>query len=529
MNCVTDCASDDESDEDILLVDADMNHDKVFAKMMVEGMIISFQLDSGATINTLPVQLYGKITGDTKGKQLEKSQKTLIMYDKSTVKPVGERVLKVVNPKNKKRYKVRFVVVQQGVRPLLGWKAVQHMQLVTVNRENIAHVTQQSDVLTDFEDVFEGELGTLEGKLHLEVDPSVTPVKLPCRKWPQQIREKVKAEIHRLLELGVIQSVDTPTDWVSSLVVTVKPNGQARLCIDPKPLNKAIKRNDYSMKTIDDALEEMKGARFFTHLDAKNGFWHVELDDESSFLTTFETPFGKFKWVRLPFGISASPEEFQRRIDQALQGLPGSFAVHDDFIVWGKGATDKEASEDHDRNLKKLLERCREKGIKLNPEKTEYKKTEIAYLGHIISRDGLKVDPKKVDAIQNLATPTDKAGVQRLLGMVGYLQRFAPKLSEVAAPLRELVCKDIHFRWDVDVHGKALEELKKLLSKAPVLAYFDPKEDDVSLQCDASEFGLGACLMTKGQPVQYASRALTQTERNYAQIEKEMLSIVFGL
>ena len=219
------------------------------------------------------------------------------MYDKSTVKPVGERVLKVVNPKNKKRYnynyKVRFVVVQQGVRPLLGWKAVQHMQLVTVNRENIAHVTQQSDVLTDFEDVFEGELGTLEGKLHLEVDPSVTPVKLPCRKWPQQIREKVKAEIHRLLELGVIQSVDTPTDWISSLVVTVKPNGQARLCIDPKPLNKAIKRNDYPMKTIDDALEEMKGARFFTHLDAKNGFWHVELDDESSFLTTFETPFGK--------------------------------------------------------------------------------------------------------------------------------------------------------------------------------------------------------------------------------------------
>ena len=179
--------------------------------------------------------------------------------------------------------------------------------------------------------------------------------------------------------------------------------------------------------------------------------------------------------------------------------------------------------------MKKLLERCREKGIKLNPEKTEYKKTEIAYLGHIISRDGLKVDPKKVDAIQNLATPTDKAGVQRLLGMVGYLQRFAPKLSEVAAPLRELVRKDIHFRWDVDVHGKAVEELKKLLSEAPVLAYFDPKEDDVSVQCDASEFGLGACLMAKGQPVQFTSRALTQTERNYAQIEKEMLSIVFGL
>ena len=193
--------------------------------------------------------------------------------------------------------------------------------------------------------VFQGELGELEGELHFELDPMVSPVKLPCHKWPSQVREKVKAELERLQELGVITPVDTPTNWISSLVVTMKPNGNLRLCIDPKPLNKALKRNDYPMRTIDDVLEELKGARFFTRLDARNGFWHVKLDEESSYLTTFETPFGKYRWTRMPFGVSVAPEEFQRRIDAALQGLTGMFAVHDDIVVWRKGNDDAEASD----------------------------------------------------------------------------------------------------------------------------------------------------------------------------------------
>ena len=148
-------------------------------------------------------------------------------------------------------------------------------------------------MISGFDDVFKGELGTLPGELHVELDKEVPNVKLPCRKWPLQVREQVKEELDRLEKLEVIQKVDTPTDWISSLVVTMKPNGKARLCIDPKPLNKAIKRNHYPMKTLDDVLEELKGAEFFTKLDARNGFWHVLLDEESSFLTTFETPFGK--------------------------------------------------------------------------------------------------------------------------------------------------------------------------------------------------------------------------------------------
>ena len=505
----------------------------VHAKMIVNDVDVVFQLDSGATINSMSLSLYKKVTGDHLLEKIKPCKKTLVMYDKSTIKPAGEITLHVVNPKNNDDFHVRFIIVKEAVRPILGCRAVQLMKLLTVNFSNISVVNAEPcnavHVVNDFDDVFEGEIGTLEGKLGIVVDKTVPPVKLPCRRWPNPVKEKVRVEIERLEGLGVVEKVKQPTDWISSLVVTMKPNGQVRLCIDPKPLNEAIKRNHYPMKTLDDVLEELVSAEFFTHLDARNGFWHVKLDEKSKHLTTFETPFGKYCWKRMPFGISSAPEEFQRRMDEALFGLPGVFAVHDDIILWGKKQGDESASDNHDNNLRRLLQRCREKGLKLNKDKLELKQREISFLGHNISKDGVKADPKKVDAIKKLETPTDKQGVQRILGVVGYLQKFAPHLSEASAPLRDLIKKDVHFRWDKDVHGAALEKIKQTLSEPPVLRFFDSKEENVVLQCDASNFGLGACLMQKNQPVQYASRSLTQTEQNYAQIEKEMLAIVFGL
>jgi hypothetical protein len=160
----------------------------------------------------------------------------------------------------------------------------------------------------------------------------------------------------------------------------------------------------------------------------------------------------------------------------------------------------------------------------------EYKQKEISYLGHILSRQGLKPDPKKISTVQQLPTPEDKQVVQRLLGVVGYLQKCAPNLSDAAAPLRELVKKNVHFRWDEHVHGEALKKVKHILSQPPVLRYFDTSGNcKTTLQCDASKFGLSACLMQDGQPIQYASRAMTETEKEYAQLEKEMLAILFGL
>lgn len=510
---------------------------KLTAIMLLNGQEEKMYLDSGATVNVLSQETCTRLYGMDSLRSLHPTNTVLIMYNKSEERPLGKKRVQMVNPKNGKKYSVEFVIVKGSARSLLGAKASQQMKLLTANPANIlaVDVTHQKQytpvtreqILQEYSDVFKGE-GCLEGKLQLQIDKSVPPVQLPTRKVPIAIKDNLKEELQRLTDLGVITPVDVPTEWISATVVTTKRNGKLRLCIDPQPLNKALKRNHYPLPTIDDILPDLSQARCFSVLDAKNGFWHVQLDDESSFLTTFSTPWGRYRWLRMPFGISPAPEEFQRRMDIALEGLAGIKAIADDILLFGSGATDEEAMKDHDTKLRNLLDRCRSKGLKLNESKLQLRKDQVAFMGHVITADGLRPDPEKVSAIVGMPSPTDKQAVQRLLGMVNYVQKFAPHLSEVTKPLRDLIKNDTEFLWDKHVHGKAFDETKKILSNAPILQYFNPEVQPV-LQCDASQNGLGACLMQNGHPLAYASRSLTPTESNYAQIEKEMLAIVYGM
>ena len=150
----------------------------------------------------------------------------------------------------------------------------------------------------------------------------------------------------------------------------------------------------------------------------------------------------------MPFGISPAPEEFQRRVNDVLSGLPGVKVIADDILVFGSGETDEEAYQDHDKNLTRLMERCKEKGLKLNPDKIQLQLNEVSYMGHRITANGLKIDPEKTKAIRNMPIPTDKQGVQRLLGMVNFVQKFAPRLAEITTPLRDLIKKGNEFKWD---------------------------------------------------------------------------------
>ena len=184
-----------------------------------------------------------------------------------------------------------------------------------------------------------------------------------------------------------------------------------RLCIDSRPLNTALKRSEYPIPTIETLLTQISKAKVFTLADIKSAFWHVPLDTESSLLTTFNTPLGRTKWNRMPIGISVAPEEFQRRIDQNLEGLERVKAIADDILVWGTGNTYEEAIADHDKRLIALLKRCQQKNIKLNKEKFQLKKTELTYMGVVLTDKGVKLDPKKQDCIQvyaRLLQPTKK-------------------------------------------------------------------------------------------------------------------------
>ena len=518
-------------DDEINAVTARRFPKRLFATVNVGKRPVRFQLDSGASCNVISAKTLESSLGHV---ELKKTTKMLSMHNRTTVQPLGLCQLELCNAKNGKVYQVEFTVLKQECTPLLGSETIQEMDLIQVRFENILSIGVSSEgkpltkesLIAKFPDVFNGT-GKLDGQYNLEIEADAVPVVHPPRKVPIAIKPQLKEELERLHNLGILAPVVEPTPWVSSMVVVKKPNGSLRICIDPKDLNKVLKRSHYTLPTIEDILPDLSRAKVFSTFDVKNGFWHIELDDQSSKLTTFNTPFGRYRWLRLPFGLSSAPEEFQRRQHQVVEGLPGVLTIHDDILVFGEGDTYEEAHQDHDRKLESLMKRCQERNVKLNKEKMKLRRSEVPYIGHVLTDKGLKPDPDKIRAMLEMPKPTDVAGVQRLIGFVNYLSKFLPHLSGVCEPLRKLMAKDVEWHWTPH-QDQAFQRIRQLVTEAPVLKYYEPGEE-LTLQSDASQTGLGAVLTQNGQPLAFASRALSDAETRYAQIEKELLSVVFGL
>ena len=412
----------------------------------------------------------------------------LTTYSKARLKVLGITKAQLRNPKNQKKYRVEFVVIKEDYTPLLGSVSAQKMGLITVKQENILHVTGAVDKPN-----FEG-LSMKEIKAETRTDP---------------LTER------------------TRNHQGGSLVVTEKPNAKLRVCIDPQHLNRALKRSHYPLPVIEDILPELNDVKVFSKADLKDGFLQIQLDEESSKLTTFQTPWGRYRYLRMPFGISPAPGYFQRKLAQNLEGLNGAYKIAYDILITGRGSILKEAVKDHDATLLKLLDRCRERNLKLNREKLQLKCSETPFIGHVLTPEGVKPDPSKVEAILKMERPKDVAAVRRLVSLVNYLSKFLRKLSKLCEPLGRLTHKHVEWRWSEE-QEEALERVKHAVTPTPVLRYFNsflPVEG----QADASSSGIGFVLMQNGQPVSYSSRALTVSEKKFSQIEKELLAQVFGV
>ena len=254
-------------------------------------------------------------------------------------------------------------------------------------------------------------------------------------------------------KLKVIAKVDEPTDWVSSMVIVKMKDGNIRVCLDPKDLNKAIRCQHYKLPTREEIMAKFAGAKYFSKLDASQGVWQLNLDEESSYLCTFNSPFGRYRYCRLPFGISSAPEVYHKIVHEIFEGIQKVDTSMDDIIVWGKN------KDEHDKSLRKVLEASRRSNLRLNEDKCQFGVKLLVFLGDILTDEGIKPDERKVSAIMNMERPQNKHDIQRFLCMVTYLAKWIPDLSTKSAPLRILLDKNIQWEW-TDKQEKAWKLLK---------------------------------------------------------------------
>ena len=414
-------------------------------------------------------------------------------------------------------------VVKDLKNNLLGLPAITSLNLIS--RMNSIHCNAD-EIKKLYPHLFQG-LGSLGEEYEIKLKEDSKPFSLhTARNVPLPLRSKVQKELRRMESLGVISPVSEPSPWCSGMVVVPKPSGQVRICVDLKRLNECVQREFHPLPHVEETLAQLTGAQVFTKLDANSGFWQIPLARKSRLLTTFITPFGRYCFHKLPFGITSAPELFQRRMNSMLCGLPGVLCLMDDVLVFGK------SQAEHDTHLEAVLKRMESAGVTLNPNKCEFSQSELKFLGHIINNQGVKVDPEKTKAILDMQPPNSVSEMRRFIGMANQLSKFIPCSAELMKPLTELLSSKRSFQWGPS-QTEDFARIKEKLTTPSILAWYDPTAD-TKVSADASSFGLGAVILQRTEsnspwrPVAFASRTMTDTEVRYAQIEKEALALTWA-
>lgn len=390
---------------------------------------------------------------------------------------------------------------------------------------------EYADVLVRKQDLQATPLRPMTGppmRIHLREDAQPFAIHTP-RQIPLAYQDAVRQELIDMEAQGIIApAADEPSPWCHPLVAVPKPHGGVRITTDLSKLNKYVSRPAHPSPTPFAAIRSIKpGAKFFTTVDALHGYWQLELAEADQHLTTFITPYGRYKYLRGPMGFAATGDAFCRRGDEALQGISNCVKVVDDVLLYDEDLLT------HLQRVDKVLARCRVNGITLNAEKFSLATPAVQFCGFVLSADGIAADPEKVRAITDFATPANITDLRSFMGLVNQLAEFSPDIAAAAQPLRPLMSPRRSFTWTID-HDTAFQRVQTALASPPVLAMFDMQLPTI-LQTDASRLnGLGyALLQDHGgghlRLVQCGSRFLTDAETRYATIELEMLATVWAM
>ena len=492
----------------------------------VDNADLDMEVDTGASVSIISEDTYSRLWPEGQQPSLQESTITLRTYGGEQLSIKGSLTVDV-QYKDQKAHLQLVVATGQGPS-LLGrdWLSKIRLDWTELCNNHACYSLSLQDILDGNSSVFSPELGTLKGATAtIQLDPSAQPRFCKARTVPYALKGKIEKELDRLVKQGVIEPISF-SEWAAPIVPVLKKDGTVRICGDYKlSVNQASKIDSYPLPRIDDLFASLAGGKTFTKLDLANAYQQIPLDDQSKKIVAINTHKGLFQYNRLPFGISAAPSIFQRTMETLLQGLSGVCLYLDDILITGK--TDQE----HLSNLSAVFQRLAAAGMKLKPEKCSFMMTEVEYLGHKISAKGLQPTTQKVRAIVEAPQPTNVTQLKSFLGMLNYYGKFLPNLSTHLAPLYALLQKQSPWSWGSQ-QDKAFKKAKSMLTSPCLLTHYDPTKPLI-LACDASPYGLGAVLshqLEGGEyPIAFASRSLAPAEKNYSQIDKEALAIVFGV
>ena len=494
---------------------------------------LELKVDTGSPGNTLPVRIARQMYGEMWQSKVETVPNVkLTAYNGGEIECCG--VLKILcRYKESQWRKYKFYVVDVDGPAILGLRACEQMHVVTINAIKSSancpvpagtaqktNVTSIEDLKKQFPEQFD-RIGSFEGKASLFLKRDARPSIDAPRKCSIHLKARLQQELDTMENDGIIRKIEHHTDWCSSITTSVKKDGSLRVCLDPKRLNDNLKRCPHKIPTLEELNPEFAEALVFSKMDAKAGYWSIHLDEASQEITTFRTPFGRYCYRRLPFGLCVSQDLFQQAMDRILARAPGCVGIADDVVVYGRDNTE------HDKNLLRLMQVAKEEGLVFNSKKCVIKTSEIVFFGSVYGKDGIKPDPSKIEDIRKMPTPQDREDLQRFIGLMNYLAAYIPHFADKVSPLRELLKKDVPFVWHED-HQRTYDDLKRCIGSESCLSYYHPQKETV-LEVDASQKGLGACLLQDNKPVAFASKTLTPTQSAYSNIERDTLAIVNGV
>ena len=533
--CQSNNHNESDSDYSLAVNNASSNFDKIpRTELQINGVKCEILIDSGATVNIIDQPTFNHINLNSV-KQCSLTQANTKLYGYGSDKPLpllGKFSCEVSSKHDK--IATDFYVTEKSKGSLLSFKTASELNILhIVNGVHDKRDAMVQNIIEEYDDLFHGVGKLKDFQLKLNIDENVMPVHQKHRRIPFTTRSKVSDAIKKLYDDDICEDpVNTPTPWVSPIVVVPKPQNpdEVRICVDMRAPNCAIQRVKHPMPTVDELIHDLNGCQVFSKLDLNQGYHQIELHPDSRYITTFSTHLGLHRYKRLNFGVNAASEKFQQIIEQTLHGLEGVRNISDDIIVASR------SDEEHEQHLRACLQRIKEKGLTLNKKKCKFFQSSINFFGNIFGEHGISPDPKKVNAIQNAPRPTDKHQVKSLLGMANYVQRFIPNLATIVKPIRELTKKDSAFLWN-DECEEAFKRLKSNLTSDRVMSYFD-QQLETELVVDASPMGLGAILtqvhildngMRDIRIVAYASRTLDDVESRYSQTEREALAARWGV